>query len=388
MRKTLLYAAFLIVAIIVSLLALAPGQIESRLNRVLPVPPVAVSDAALRLHRSLTVVDLHADPLLWNRDLLQRAARGHIDVPRLRDGGVALQVFDAVTKVPTNQNYDGNDSNSDIITTLALVQMWPPRTWGSLKERALYQAAKLNDVAQRSGDSFRIVRSQADLDELLARRQSDRNVVGGLLGIEGLHCLEGQLSNVDALFDAGFRIMGPTHFFDNELGGSAHGVGKGGLTAFGRQVVQRLEERGITIDLAHSSPQLIDDVLAMATRPLIVSHTGVKATCDHIRNLSDDHLRAVARSGGVIGIGYWDAAVCDVSAKGIVRAIRHAVDVAGIDHVGLGSDFDGSTETPFDTTGLPQITAELMNAGYGADEIAKIMGGNAVRVLHHNLPSS
>jgi membrane dipeptidase len=185
---------------------------------------------------------------------------------------------------------------------------------------------------------------------------------------------------------AGFRMMAPTHFFDTDIGGSAHGVTKGGLTAKGREWVRALEERKVLVDLAHASPQTIDDVLALARRPVVVSHTGVRGTCDNRRNLSDAQLRAVARTGGVVGIGFWDTAVCGGDARAVARAIGHAVRVAGADHVGLGSDFDGAVTTPFDASGLPQVTQALLDAGMAEDDIARVMGGNVVRLLRQSLP--
>jgi membrane dipeptidase len=122
-------------------------------------------------------------------------------------------------------------------------------------------------------------------------------------------------------------------------------------------------------------------VLAMATRPVIVSHTGVKATCDNLRNLSDQQLRGIARTGGVIGIAYFDVAVCGEDAAAIARAIRHTADTVGVDAVALGSDFDGAVLAPFDTTGLGLLIDALLQAGFTEDQIAKIMGGNALRVL-------
>jgi microsomal dipeptidase-like Zn-dependent dipeptidase len=386
MRKLLRRLGLVVVLVLLVGFAFGPRLLEQSINRVLESPPYPVSEAAHQLHARLFVADLHADALLWNRDLLSSSTYGHVDVPRLRRGGVALQVFDAVVKTPRSQNYDGNSGDSDMITGLAILQRWPLRTWGSLKERTLFAAQKLHNVAARSNGSFLVVTSQADLEKLVQGRKSRPPVTGGVLGIEGLHALEGDLANLDAFYDAGFRVMGLTHFFDNQLGGSAHGIDKGGLTDFGRQVVRRMEEKHIVVDLAHAAPRMIDDVLAMATRPVIVSHTGVKSTCDHIRNLSDDHLRRVAATGGMVGIGYWDAAVCDVTVAGIVRAIQRAVEVAGIDHVGLGSDFDGATTTPFDTTGVPQITDGLLAAGLAETDIAKIMGGNVLRVLRETLP--
>jgi microsomal dipeptidase-like Zn-dependent dipeptidase len=176
------------------------------------------------------------------------------------------------------------------------------------------------------------------------------------------------------------------HFFDTAFAGSAHGVGKGGLNAAGRALVTGLEQRSMLLDLAHASEKTIDDALAVARRPVVVSHTGVKGTCDNARNLSDAHLRGVARTGGVIGIGFWETAVCGRDAAAIARAIRHTATVAGIDHVALGSDFDGAVATPFDAAGLAALTEALLAEGFDDDGVARIMGGNAVRVLQSALP--
>jgi microsomal dipeptidase-like Zn-dependent dipeptidase len=207
-----------------------------------------------------------------------------------------------------------------------------------------------------------------------------------MLGIEGAQVLEGDPANVEAMFAAGYRFMAPTHFFDTEMGGSAHGVAKGGLTEKGRAMVRRMEALRMTVDVAHASPQTLDDILQMSTRPVIVSHTGVKGTCDNRRNLSDEQLKAIAGHGGLIGIGFWDTATCGVDAAAIARAIRHAAQVAGVEHIALGSDYDGSVSAPFDVSGLVLLTDALLAAGFSDEDIAKIMGGNALRFWAENLP--
>jgi microsomal dipeptidase-like Zn-dependent dipeptidase len=330
---------------------------------------------------------LHADTLLWPRNMLERADHGHVDVPRLIEGNVALQAFFVVTKMPRGINYDRNKGDSDLITPLVILQRWPMATWTSLTERALYQARKLHEVAARSEGRLVLIKSASDLERYLERRKRERNTVAGVLGIEGLHALEGELSNLDVLYEAGFRIMGLTHFFDNEVGGSTHGIEKGGAKELGRQVVKRMEELSITLDLAHAAPALIDDVLEMATRPVLVSHTGVKGICQGPRNLSDDHVRRIARTGGVIGIGFWDAAVCEIEPRSIARTMRYVANLVGVEHVGLGSDFDGATHTHFDVAGLIQITDALRAEGFSGDQIRKIMGGNQIRVLAETLPA-
>jgi microsomal dipeptidase-like Zn-dependent dipeptidase len=222
----------------------------------------------------------------------------------------------------------------------------------------------------------------------LAARRANKTPVLGVLSLEGLQVLEGSLENVDRLYALGFRMAGLTHFFDNEVGGSAHGVARGGLTPLGHRVIERMESLGMLVDVAHASPQLIDDVLARATRPVVVSHTGVAATCPGPRNLTDDQLRRIAATGGVVGIGYWDGAVCEISPASIARAIVHAVNVAGADHVALGSDWDGAVTTGFDAADLALVTAALLEAGLTEDVIAKVMGENVLALLARTLPTS
>ena len=370
-------------------LALAPRFVQSWLNPVVEAGPIAApSDKAERLHATLGVVDLHADALLWDTRLLQRRSYGHVDLPRLAEGRIAVQAFTVVTKTPAGMNIEANDADSDQITWLALAQAWPPRTWRSLMERALHQASKLHVAAEASDGRLVVIRDRAGLDSLLRHRQEGATSVGGVLGIEGAHVLEGDLARVDRLFDAGFRSIGLTHFFDNEVGGSAHGVAKGGLTNFGRAVVQRMETLGMIVDLAHASPQLIDDVLAISTRPVIVSHTGVRGTCDNLRNLDDDRVATIAATGGVVGIGLWATALCGDSPEAWARAVRYAVGVAGVDHVALGSDWDGAVEAIVDASGTVRLVDALLREGFTEDDVRRIMGANALRVLRETLPQS
>ncbi|HEX8705008.1 MAG TPA: dipeptidase [Myxococcaceae bacterium] len=365
----------------------AATRADRRLNKVSRTKPYKATKQGAALHTQLWIADLHADALLWNRDLNERSERGQVDVPRLIEGNVALQVFGVVTHASSKDSNEKNDGSADDIRLLAMAQRWPVSTWVSRKARALYQADKLEEVAEESEGKLTFIRTRQDLERFLAVREKDKSRVAGLLGLEGMHALEGRVEAVDELHEAGFRMLGFAHFFDNEMSGSAHGVNKEGLSELGRAVVKRMEEKGMTLDLAHASRKTISDVLAIATRPVVVSHTGVKGTCDNNRNLSDEQLRAIARNKGVVGIGYWSTATCGKDAKSIARAIRHAVAVAGVDHVGLGSDFDGTVTTPFDTAGLVELTDALLAEGLGEGEIRKIAGENVLRVLRSNLPS-
>src|ERR1044071_1482563 len=381
LRWVLLLAVIFLIAVWLAL----PGIVERRFNRTLHPPPYQPSAQAQALHRTLTVADLHGDSLLWGRNLLRRSSRGHIDLPRLADGNVSIQAFTVVTTSPRGLNIYQNSDSTDLIRYIAIFEGWPPRTWNSPKQRALYQAARLQKFADRSKGALVIIRSRTDLQKFLTTRGPTR-AVAGFLGADGAQPLEGRLENLDDLFAAGFRMMAPTHFTDTAIAGAAAGVTKGGLTDLGREWVHAMESHHMLIDLVHASPATLRDVTAMATRPLIVSHTGVKGTCDNPRNLSDDELRAVARTSGVIGIGMWDTATCGTDARATARAIHYAVNIVGADHVALGSDFDGGVTTPFDPSGWALLTDALLQEGISEQDIHRIMGENVVRVLLAVLP--
>jgi microsomal dipeptidase-like Zn-dependent dipeptidase len=364
-----------------------PGQIEGSMNLVREHAPYAIRADAQALHDSLFVADLHTDSLLWKRDLLSESDIGHVDLPRLQRGNVALQVFSATTKSPSGQNYEENTGDSDNITLLAVAQMWPVRTWTSIFERAQFQLEKLKQFAADSEGELVVIESSADMQRFIAQREQNENTVAGIYLIEGAHPLEGELDNLDRLFDEGLRITGLTHFFDNRLGGSLHGLNGEGLTPFGEDVIRRANELGIIIDVAHASPQMVNEVLDLATSPVILSHGGVKGLCDMSRNLDDALMQRIAAHGGLIGIGYWDGAACDITPLGVVRSIRYAIDLLGVDHVALGSDYDGSTEVLFDTSELAVLTQTMLDEGFSETEIRKVMGENAKQFFLANLPA-
>ena len=380
MRKRIWIPAVTLALAALGFFGIAPGYLENSMNRIDGKALIPVTPEAEALHKTLQIVDLHSDTLMWKRDLIQLSDRGHEDLVRLQQGNVALQVFSSVSKTPRGQNYDANSAETDNITALAIAQLQPVRTWGSLLQRSLFHAEKLDKaVAGSSGQLLKVVDPQG-LDRLLEAHRPN-GTVGALLSVEGLQNLEGKVENLDKLHAAGFRMASLTHFFDNEVAGSLHGERKGGLTPLGRRVMARMEELGMIVDIAHCSHQCVAEVLARARRPVVSSHGGVQAVCKVNRNLSDDEIRAVARTGGLIGIGYWDAAVCDTSPRSIARAIRHVRDLVGIDHVGLGSDYDGATSVRFDTSKLVQITQALLDEGFSPEEIRAVMGGNALRVI-------
>lgn len=379
-------AVLVLIAAIIVVVWVLPAQLDRRMNNVVSHDPYDVSPEAAALHAQIPVADLHADTLLWKRDPGKLHERGQTDLPRLREGGVALQVFATVTKSPSGLNYEENAAGSDDITRLAILQRWPRRTWGSIHERALYQAERLQALEERAGGTFHIIRSRGDVDDLMLQRAGDPYVLGGVLAMEGAHPLEGDLTKLDALYEAGFRVMGITHFFDNELGGSLHGTGKGGLTEFGREAVSAALDKGMIIDLAHASPAVVADVMAMTEAPMILSHTGINSLCRSPRNIDDDLMARIAERGGLIGIGFWEDVTCDASPGGIARMIVYAADRFGVDHIALGSDFDGTVETRLDATELSAITDALMALNMPPENIRKVMGENVIRFMSENLP--
>ena len=385
MRRWLAGLLLVVAVAALAFFALAPGIIERGTNKIDGKPLPTVSERAKALHSTLTIVDLHSDTLLWKRDILDRATRGHMDLPRLEDGNVALQFLASTTKSPKGQNYDANSGDTDNITALVIAQLQPVRTWNSLLERSLWHAEKLHRAVAASAGKLRAVDTPDDIGTLLAARRGKAVPVGAMLSIEGLHVLEGKLANLDKLYAAGFRMAGLTHFFDNELAGSMHGLKKGGLTPLGRQVVETMEAKGMIVDIAHCSKACVADILKIARRPVVSSHGGVQATCQVNRNLSDEQIKGVAATGGVVGIGYWDAAVCDTSPSSIAKAMKHVRDLVGIQYVALGSDYDGATTVRFDTSKLAQVTQALIDAGFSDDEIRAAMGGNAIRILKAGL---
>ncbi len=354
-----------------------PPVLEKGMNMVILNPPYQVSDKAQKIYDSLDFIsDLHSDSLLWKRNLLKKSDYGHVDIPRLREANMGLQAFTIVTKSPKGLNMHENDAEArDDITLLSIGQAQPPKTWFSLFERAKYQAKKLHKFEAKD-ENFRIIKSSADLKKYLNDKKANPNLVAGFLGVEGAHALEGKLENVEKLHTAGIRMMAATHFFDNELGGSAHGISGEGLTEFGTQVIQKMDELGMIHDLAHISPKMIDDILNMTKRPVLVSHTGVKGVFDSPRNLSDAHIKRIASNGGIIGVAFFPEAAGPNGVKDIVKSMKYVRDLVGIEHVGLGSDYDGTVTVPFDVTGLPLLVDEMLKQGFSENEIRAVMGEN------------
>ena len=312
---------------------------DARLTGVFGTPE------ARAVHRAHPAIDLHADTLMWSRwigyDLGKKhrpffpaaAFLGHVDVPRLEEGGIGAQFFGLVSlPVAGRGNVRAIDEQIDALEA---------------------------HIAVGQG-RLRKVRSVEDIER--ARREG---ATGALLGIEGAHALDGDLDRVDYFARRGVRYLGLLHFSSNEAGYPAYGAGRRdgeGLTKWGRELVQRCEAASVIVDLAHINRRGFLDACAMGTRPPIVSHTGVMSAHAHWRNIDDEQIRAVANRGGVVGIIFCPRCLGGDSIDDVVRHLRHVIDVGGEDTPSLGSDWDGMivpTPALCDAAHLPL----LMHAG-------------------------
>ncbi|WP_297816999.1 dipeptidase [uncultured Paraglaciecola sp.] len=383
---------FKIIAVVTTCAAIGffvffPAQLDKQTNLLHDSIVPAISEQARTLHEQLFIGDWHSDTLLWKRDLMDKHDYGHVDIPRLQQGNVALQMLTTVTKSPDGLNYEGNSSDaSDNITKLGLVSLWPTNTWNSLAERALFQASKALELVDEFPQQVSLITSKTDLSQFLLQREINPKLLGLLLGTEGSHALDGDLNNIQRLFDSGFRMMSLQHFFDNKLGGSLHGESGEGLTAFGQEALQQMQSLDIILDVSHSSEQVVQDVLATSRQPLLVSHTGFYGHCPSPRNISDDLMQQIAAKGGLIAVGYWDGAICSPNASEIAKAVKYGIELVGIEHIALGSDYDGAVSVPFDTSELVYLTQAFLDVGLSEFQIKQVMGGNMLRYLQLHLP--
>ena len=388
MKKLFWFLGISIIIILFLARAILPEQTDRALNQITEHRPFKTSIDAQKLHETLFIGDWHADSALWSRDLSIDNDHGHVDIPKLQKGNVALQMFTTVTKSPSGQNYDKNETNTrDNITTLAIVQGWPIKTWTSLYERAVFQSQKIHKLSEENPNDLMLIKSKLDLSSFLEKRKKNTTLIGGLIGTEGSHALDGDLENIKRLYDHGFRMMSLHHFFDNKLGGSLHGTTGSGLTPFGENAVELMQDLEIIIDVSHSSENVVKDVLKLSSRPLVVSHTGFNGHCESPRNISDELMKSIANKGGLIAIGYWDGAICDNSPKSVASALMFGIDLVGEDRLSLGSDFDGSITPGFDTSELVAITHWLIKLGATESQIRKIMGKNMLLFIQTYLPN-
>lgn len=391
-HKILLGLLATLAIVYVAVIIIVPPILDENMNGLQSNLPERTATAkADSIYNNLDfIADLHSDALLWGRDLSIRNDVGQVDIPRLHAGQMNLQVFTVVSKSPAGLNFDSNSADAlDNITLASIAQAKPIKTWFSLKERALNQGRQLKELEDNPKNNFKIIRSVEDLQEVNRINANGKKMTSGIFGLEGMHVLEGKFENLQVMYDAGIRMAGFVHFFDNELGGSAQGVDKGGITDFGLKVLKACEEKGIIIDLAHSSQALFFDVIKHSTKPLLVSHTGTVGpnNCLPTRNLTDTQIQAVADKGGIIGVAYLEALICGNKISTIANHMKHIRDLVGAEHVALGSDADGAMATLLSLEQQPVLIDELLKLGFTEAEIEAVMGGNVERFLLANLPS-
>ncbi|TDL99415.1 MAG: peptidase M19 [Flavobacteriaceae bacterium] len=347
--------------------------------------PYKISDGALAFHQSLDfVADLHSDALMSQRNLTKESDVAHVDLPRMRKGNAAFQVFTITSCSPpfqlssgTGLSFDANKSKFvNQMGVYSFMNLEGPQLWGNMYNRSIWQMDKLAKYAKED-PYFHLIKSKKDFLELIELRSKDKRHIGGILGIEGIHNLKGDIKNLETFYQKGVRSIGFAHFFDNMYAGSRHGKDKYGLTEKGREVLKRMDELGIIADLSHDSEKTIEDVLKYGKNPPIITHGGSRGVEDTPRNFTDAQLKAVAQKGGIIGVMFFDSTDRHaITVDKIVQNILYIRNLVGSQHIALGSDYDGGTITPFDISGLGILTEALLNAGIPKEEIKGIMGEN------------
>lgn len=251
--------------------------------------------------------------------------------------------------------------------------------------RGYQMITRINKGITRNSGSMGLALNASEARDIVASGK-----IAVFIGIEGAHILSGDLDNLEHLYAKGARYLILGHFSENDAIYSSNDVANAdkGMKPFGRDLVRELERMKIMVDLAHVAPGCFRDAIKMVTKPVIISHIGIAAVHKHWRNLTDDQLRMVAETGGVIGIMFQPHFLCDnfwsCSMDTLVAHIEHCMEVAGEDHVALGSDYDGMITTPEgleDVTGLPRLTQRLLDRGHSRETVKKFLGENFMRVF-------
>ena len=318
---------------------------------------------ATKLHQESIIFDGHCDTLLeilaGKRKFEKRSTKGHIDLPRLREGGVTAQVF-----------------------AVYLEDQYLPA--GAVKQ-TLRMLDALHHELDAHPDAFTLATRAAGIEA--AKREGK---VAAVVGLEGAEALEGDLATLRMFYRLGVRLLTVAWSRRNQ---AADGVGElrtgGGLTTHGVELVKECNRLGVLLDISHLAPAGVKEVLEISSQPVIASHSNAYALCAHQRNLTDEQLQAVARKGGVVCVVFVPVFITaerqDASLEKLLDHIDYIVRVAGIDHVGLGSDFDGFSPPPplglEDVTCMPGITAGLVQRGYSEADVRKVLGENFLRVF-------
>jgi membrane dipeptidase len=364
----------------------------------------------LKFHYDAIVADTHNDVLLRameGEDISVETRVGHSDLVRLKKGGVDIQVF-AVWVDPIAFEKKPFKRAKDMIDTLY-------------------------SIARRNSDKIAVVRNSAEIEKALAEGK-----ICAVIGVEGGHAIENSIEKLEELYKLGVRYLGLTWNNSTDWASSAFDettnpdkVKITGLSEFGKKVVEKMNELGMIVDVSHLGEKAFWDVVKVTKKPIIASHSSVYKLCPHYRNLKDEQIKAIAQTGGVVFVNFYAEYIDstfntkrkkleekykaqfdsirvlyehDQNAyrrarrqlmQKIAEELRPPLDVlidhidyiaklVGVDHVGIGSDFDGISITPLemdDVTFLPNITKKLLERGYSTDDVKKILGGNFLRVF-------
>ncbi len=325
-------------------------------------------EEAKSIHREAIIIDAHCDSILhlvprlgrpdWKiRSLINRSTEGHIDFPRLIEGGVTCQFF------------------AVYVDTVYKPERATPR--------ALEMISAFYNEVEKFGDKIIIMDKSEDI--IKAKRNGK---IVALISLEGGEPIQYNPILLKAFYKLGVRAISLTW---NERNMLADGVSEsrtgGGLTNLGLQVLEEMQKIGIIVDVSHISEAGFWDIIENCRKPIIASHSDCRALCEHPRNLTDEQIKAIAEKNGVIGINFYPKFLVkkgEATIDDVIKHMEHIIKIAGIDYVGLGSDFDGISSTPKgleDVSKLPNLTAKLLERGYSKNDIKKILGENFLRVI-------
>ncbi len=338
-------------------------------------PKMEISEEAMEIHMSGMLFDGHND-LPWamrekanssfDKIDIAQPTEFHTDIPRLRAGGLKAQFWSVF--VPASTDLTGNA----LITTLEQIDL-------------------VHRMCERYPDVFEMADKAADIERIVKEGK-----IASMIGVEGGHSIQNSLQALRELYDRGARYMTLTHSKTLAWADSATDEPKNnGLSPFGKEVVREMNKLGMLVDLSHVSPKCMLDALEVTQAPVIFSHSSTRSITDHPRNVPDDILKLTAENGGVVMVTFVSGYTVPTEKleknkdargnyKTICDHIEHVIKVAGIDHVGIGSDYDGVSRLPIgldDVSYYPNITQEMMNRGYNKEQIHKLLGGNVIRVL-------
>ncbi len=339
-------------------------------------PPVVLTEAGSAVHRAGMLFDGHND-LPWEMrqqghssfdtfDIAKPQPKIHTDIGRLRAGGVKAQFWSVYVSADTEA------AGTSLLETLQQIEL-------------------VHAMLKRYPETFELASTADDIERIVATGK-----IASMMGIEGGYSIEESLDNIQRLYDLGCRYMTLTHSKSLSWADSATDEPRvHGLSEFGEAVVREMNRTGMLVDLSHVSPETMKAALKVTQAPVIFSHSSARTLTDHPRNVPDDVLKLTAENGGVVMVNFYSKFILpteqlrrDETARGsihdVVDHIEHIIRVAGIDHVGLGSDFDGIPTTPAqldDVSTYPLITQELLNRGHSAQDVHKLLGSNVLRVL-------